>query len=104
MTPTYLVTFLVGLGFFGLGASLVATGHPRRILNRRSREVSAAVRWQGAASMAAGLLGMAVIWLPLEGTPAPNFLLFPDILAIVGCSLMAGRATGRRANPSSTVH
>ena len=54
--------------------------------------------------MAGGLLGMAVIWLPLEGTPAPNFLLFPDLLAIVGCSLMAGRATGRRANPNITVH
>ena len=104
MTPIYLLTFLVGLGFFGLGASLVATGHPRRILNRRSREVPPAVRWQGAASMAGGLLGMAVIWLPLEGTPAPNFLLFPDLVALVGCILMAGWATRRRANPNIPVH
>ena len=47
---------------------------------------------------------MAVIWLPLEGTPAPNFLLFPDLVAMVGCLLMAGWATRRTANPNIPVH
>jgi hypothetical protein len=104
MTPIYVVTFLIGLGFFGLGASLVATGHPRRILNRRSRAVPAAVRWQGAASIAGGIIGMSVIWLPFWGTAAPEFVVMPSVLAIVGCSLMAGRAANRRANHNITVH
>jgi hypothetical protein len=104
MTALYVVTFLIGLGFFGLGASLVATGQPRRILKRRTCEVPAAVRWQGAASLAGGIVGMAVIWLPLWGTPAPEFVVLPALLAVVGCSLMAGRAASRRANHNITAH
>ena len=104
MTPLYVVTFLTGLGLVGLGASLIATGRPRCILNRRSREVPAAVKWYGALWIATGIVGIAVIWLPLGDTPASGFVVITAILAMVGCNLMAAWTTSRRANNNITVH
>ncbi len=102
-TGVVVVAFLIGLGFVGLGASLIATGRPRWILNRRSREVPPAVRWYGASWIATGIVGIAVIWLPLGATPASGFVVITAILAMVGCNLMAAWTTSRRANHKITV-
>jgi hypothetical protein len=88
----HLVGSLVGLGFLGLGATLVATARPRWIIvMRRNRKVPASVRWNGAGFLVVGSEWLALTWV----APAYGFILIVVMFfALMGCGLMARYTRG----------
>jgi hypothetical protein len=93
MTVVWVLLSLVGLGFVGLGATLVATARPRwAIPNRRNRQVPASVRWNGGAMLAVGGSWLAVFSVLPPGSDAATLAVALMFLALILCLLMAARS------------
>jgi len=87
---------LMGVGFVGLGVTLMATSRPRWVIVGRKPGVSAWFRWRGGALLAAGGAWLALTWGPVPGrSEDATFFVVSMFVVFVGCLLMGAHVAHR---------